>query len=48
MRANTAALVGGSLGHSISDVGTSVARGEDFGGIARLRSDDQVCFGGAA
>lgn len=48
MRAYTVALVGGFLGLSISDVGTSVARGEDFGGIARPWSDDQVCFGSAA
>lgn len=48
MRAHTAALVGRSLSHSISNIGTSVARGEDLGSIARLRSDDQICFGRAA
>jgi len=48
VRAHTVALVGGSFGLSISDVGTSVARGKDFGGIARSWSDYQVCFGGAA
>jgi hypothetical protein len=40
MRAIAAALVGGYLGHSIGDVGTSVARGKDLSGIARLWSDD--------
>ena len=44
MRADTAALVGGSLGQGISDVGASVARGEDFSGIARPRGDYQVSF----